>query len=146
MVGQFLTLVRKGDVVTALGTFDPQNQEINHATVLFMVVQGENDSMVWTHGNGEWHRDDPDHGNNWIGTASAEGDGVRGTRGWLDPAKDNGTVRGIAVALVVLPAQPGQGDAARFEPPTIQALTWCVSTKLVASDATQVADAMGVPA
>jgi len=146
MLGQFLTLVRKGDVVTALGTFNPQNDDINHATVLFMVVQGENDSMIWTHGNGVWQRDDPDHGNNWVGHASAEGDGVNGTRGWLDPDRDNGTVRGIAVALVVLPAQKGLGDGARFEPPTIQALTWCVSTKLVPADASELADAMGVPA
>jgi len=131
MVGQFLTLVRNGDVVTATGTFDPQDPDIKHATVLFMVVQGENNSMVWTHGSGVWQRNHPDNGDNWVGTADAEGDGVNGSRGWLDPAKDNGTVRGIAVALVVLPAQPGQGDrAGTFEPPTIQALTWCVSTKL----------------
>jgi hypothetical protein len=132
MVGQFLTLVRDGDVVTATGTFDPQNDDVKHATVLFMVVQGENDSMVWIHGGGEWKRDDPVHGNNWVGTAKAEGDGVNGSRGWLEPGDGDGTVRGIAVALVVLPAQRGLGEREdRFEPPTIQALTWCVSTKLI---------------
>jgi len=145
MVGQFLTLVRDGNEVTATGTFNPENPKIKHATVLFMVVQGEDDSMVWTHGSAAWAADpdDPTKKVPWVGTASAEGDGVEGKRGWLDP----GTVRGIAVALVVLPAQPGEGDGARkFEPPTIQALTWCVSSKLVAGNATEVADAMGVPA
>jgi len=144
MVGQFLTLVRNGDVVTATGTFDPQDPDIKHATVLFMVVQGENDSMVWTHGSGEWKRREPDagapadpeSGDPWVGTAGAEGDSVNGSRGWLEPGQDNGTVRGIAVALAVLPAQKGLGARAdRFEPPTIQALTWCVSTKLVWGDA-----------
>jgi hypothetical protein len=139
MVGQFLTLVRNGDEVTATGTFDPQNPDVKHATILFMVVQGENDSMVWTRGYGVWEKNDPATGEQadpnrvvpWVGTASAEGDGVNGSRGWLEPGQDNGTVRGIAVALVVLPAQPGQGDRAdKFEPPTIQGLTWCVSTKL----------------
>jgi hypothetical protein len=145
MVGQFLSLTMKGDEVTALGTFSPQNEAVEHATVLFMVVQGENDSMIWTRGSGEWKKGV--NGSNWTGIASADGDGVNGTKGRLDPNKDNGTVRGIAVALVVLPAQPGEGDrAGRFEPPTIQALTWCVSTKLVEADATELADAMGVPA
>jgi hypothetical protein len=146
MLGQFLTLVREGNVVQATGTFDPQNDDIKHATVLFMAVQGANDSMVWTHGSGAWNRDDPVHGNKWVGSANAEGDAPRGKRGWLDPDKDNGTVRGIAVALVVLPAQEADLGGDRFEPPTIQALTWCVSTKLVGAGAVQLSDAMGVPA
>ena len=70
MTGRFTTLVLSGANVDATGTFDPQDASVDHATILFLVVQGKDADMVWTHGRGEWQRGA--NNNSWIGTAPAE--------------------------------------------------------------------------
>jgi hypothetical protein len=127
MTGRFTSLVLDGDTIEATGTFDPQDGSVDHATVLFLVVQGKDADMVWTHGAGVWQRGE--NNNSWIGSAPAEGKRAGGGDGRIAQGVDNGRVRGIAVALVVLPAQQRPGTS-KFDPPTIQALTWCATTTL----------------
>jgi hypothetical protein len=127
MTGRFTTLVLSGANVDATGTFDPQDASVDHATILFLVVQGKDADMVWTHGRGEWQRGA--NNNTWIGTAPAEGKRAGGGDGTIVQGVDNNRVRGIAMALVVLPAQH-RPNSPKFDPPTIQALTWCATTAL----------------
>jgi hypothetical protein len=127
MLGRFTTLVLNGANVDATGTFDPQNASVDHATVLFLVVQGKDADMVWSRGVAVWQRGA--NGDNWVGSAPAQGKKAGGGNGNLNPATDNGRVRGIAMALIVLPAQQRPGSQ-KFDPPTIQALTWCATTVL----------------
>jgi hypothetical protein len=127
MTGRFTTLVLSGGNVDATGTFDPHDASVDHATVLFLVVQGKDADMVWTHGAGQWQRGV--NGNSWTGSAPAEGKRAGGGNGTIVKGVDNDRVRGIAMALVVLPAQERPGTT-KFDPPTIQALTWCATTRL----------------
>lgn len=127
MLGRFTSLVLNGANLEATGTFDPQNQRVDHATVLFLVVQGKDADMVWTHGAGEWQQGA--NNNNWVGSAPAQGKRAGGGNGTIAMGVDNNRVRGIAMALVVLPAQQ-RPNSPKFDPPTIQALTWCATTAL----------------
>ena len=127
MLGRFTSLVLNGAEVDATGTFDPQDASVNHATVVFLVVQGKDADMVWTHGRGEWKRGE--NSNNWVGSAAAEGKRAGGVDAPIVMGVDNNRVRGIAISLVVLPAQQRPGSQ-KFDPPTIQALTWCATTAL----------------
>jgi hypothetical protein len=129
MLGRFTSVELQGNALKVTGTFDPQDPRVDHATILFLVVQGKDAAMVWTHGAGEWKRQ---NGSQWTGTAPATGKGASGGPGTIQHAGgDNDRVRGIAMALVVLPAQerPPAGSG-KFDPPTIQALTWCATTVL----------------
>ncbi len=128
MTGRFTSLVLNGANIDATGTFNPDDQSVDHATVLFLVVQGKDADMVWTHGAGEWQRGQ--NNNSWIGSAPAEGKRAGGGNGTIVMGVDNNRVRGIAMALVVLPAQPRPNNSTKFDPPTIQALTWCATTAL----------------
>jgi hypothetical protein len=69
------------------------------------------------------------NGNKWMGIAPAEGKRAGGGKGRIVHAAGNNRVRGIAVALVVLPAQK-RPSSKKFDPPTIQGLTWCATTAL----------------
>lgn len=127
MTGRITSVELQGNTLEVTGTFDPQDPRVDHATILFLVVQGKDAAMVWTHGAGEWKRP---NGNHWTGTAPATGKSAGGGPGTIGHAGGD-RVRGIAMALVVLPAQEQEpAGSGKFDPPTIQALTWCATTKL----------------
>jgi hypothetical protein len=129
MTGRITSVARNGNTLDVTGTFDPGDPRVNHATILFLVVKGKDAAMVWTHGAGEWKRP---NGTQWTGQASATGTSAGGGTGQIQHGGGDGDrVRGIAMALVVLPAQEREPTGSgKFDPPTIQALTWCASTQL----------------
>jgi len=132
MTGRFTNVVLKGGKLDVTGTFDPEDGTVDHATILFLIVQGKDADMVWTHGQGEWQRGP--NGNTWTGSAPAQGKRAGGGDGTIAMGVDNNRVRGIAMALVVLPAQHRPGTT-KFDPPTIQALTWCATSALTQATA-----------
>jgi hypothetical protein len=128
MTGRFTNVILNGSTLEVTGTFKPEDLAVNHATILFLIVQGDNADMVWTHGAGVWQRGQ--NGNKWIGVAPAQGKSPGGKNGTIKLGVDNDRVRGIAVALVVLPAQKRGSSTTKFDPPTIQGLTWCATSAL----------------
>lgn len=112
-------------LVTIQGPFNPQDSKVNGARVLFLVVQGEGKNAVIVNGEGTWNRA---NGNQWSGTADRHGKYVGGSgTGELQL----GLARGIALSVVIKPGKTfDQGR--KFDPPTIEALTWCADFKFVA--------------
>lgn len=133
MTGKFheLRLLTDGTVEVS-GPFDPERSDVRRATVYFVIVQGEGQAdMVSVEGCGEWRQGDAD----WTATVPAAGLRADGTDGALDLSRDSGRVRGIAVALAMTPSVRSILDSSRFDPPTIEQLTWCTETRLVAAAA-----------
>jgi hypothetical protein len=141
-VGKFTKgyLPDTGDRMTVTGPFDPGDDEVHFARVLFLIVQGDGWDAKVVPGMGTWNRRDGGK-SEWIGTAQRSGDKDLGpSDGELSPDE---IARGIAVSLVVKPgkvltnrdelergsARDGETDA-RFDPPSIEALTWCADFPL----------------
>jgi hypothetical protein len=125
-VGRFdrrLPLPSQGPV-TIKGPFNPQDRTVDAAKVLFLIVQGEDADAVVVNGEGTWDRA---RGNEWRGTVPRRGPrvGGGGTRA-LEP----GLARGIALSVLIKPGKAFDGGR-RFDPPMIEALTWCANFRFV---------------
>ena len=125
-VGRFdreLPLPRQGRVPVK-GPFKPQDRAVNTARVLFMIVQGEGEEAVIVEGEGSWNRA---NGTDWNGTVDRRGKRVGGEgTGTLKL----GLARGIALSVVVKPGSVFDRGR-KFDPPTIETLTWCADFKFV---------------
>lgn len=126
-VGRFdrkLPLPRQGRV-TVKGPFNPQDRGVDGGRVLFMIVQGDDGEAVVVNGEGTWDRS---KGTEWSGTAPRSGPRVNGHgTGTLTL----GLARGIALSVVIKPGKVFDRGR-RFDPPTIEALTWCADFEFVA--------------
>ncbi len=112
-----LPLPRQGRIPIK-GPFNPQDRAVDAARVQFLIVQGEDENAVIVNGEGSWHRA---RGNDWRGTAPRSGPRVSGHgTGTLRP----GLARGIALAVVIKPGKVFDRGR-RFDPPSIETLTWC---------------------
>ena len=125
-VGRFdreLPLPRQGRVPVK-GPFKPQDRAVNTARVLFLIVQGEGEDAVIVDGEGSWNRA---NGTAWNGTVDRRGKRVGGEgTGTLKL----GLARGIALSVVVKPGSVFDRGR-KFDPPTIETLTWCADFKFV---------------
>jgi len=125
-VGRFdrrLPLPSQGPV-TIKGPFNPQDRTVDAARVLFLIVQGEDADAVIINGEGTWDRA---RGNEWSGKIPRRGPRAGGGgMGTLQP----GLARGIALSVVIKPGTAFAGGR-RFDPPAIEALTWCANFKFV---------------
>jgi hypothetical protein len=126
-VGKFdrkMPLPRQGRIPIK-GPFNPQDQAVDGAKVLFLIVQGEGGDSVIVNGEGTWERS---KGTGWSGTAPRSGPraGGHGT-GTLKL----GLARGIALSVVIKPGKVFDRGR-RFDPPMIEALTWCADFEFVA--------------
>jgi hypothetical protein len=135
MQGMFteVKLVAGGAKVDVTGDFDPGNRKITKAKVLFMIVQGDGGpDTVILDGEAEWKRSANSTGKvQWSVRVDNRGvfaDGRKG-RAKLKPSTKDPMVRGIAHAIAFRPARSRRGQSP-FEPPQIEALTWCVETPL----------------
>jgi hypothetical protein len=110
--------------ITVKGPFNPQDNKVDSAKVLFLIVQGEGDDAVIVDGEDTWNRA---NGNEWSGTTDRRGKhaGGKGT-GRLQP----GLARGIALSVVFKPAKTFDRGR-KFDPPTIESLTWCADFEFV---------------
>jgi hypothetical protein len=125
-VGRFdrkLPLPRSGRIPIK-GPFNPQDRGVDAARVLFLIVQGEDEDAVIVNGEGTWERE---NGNDWSGTAPRSGPRVGG--------HGNGTLqlglaRGIALSVAIKPGKVFDRGR-KFEPPAIEALTWCADFHFV---------------
>jgi len=126
-IGRFdreLPLPRQGRI-TVKGPFNPQDRAVANAKVLFLIVQGEGEDAVIVNGEGTWNRA---HGNEWRGTAPRSGPHVGGHgNGRLHP----GLARGIALSVVIKPGKLFDRGR-KFDPTTLEALTWCADFEFVA--------------
>jgi hypothetical protein len=125
-VGKFdreLPLPRQGRIPVK-GPFNPQDRRVDSARVLFLIVQGEGEDTVIVNGEGTWNRA---NGSEWSGTAPRRGPhaGGHGT----GPLR-LGLARGIAVSMVIKPGKVFDRGR-KFDPPTIETLTWCADFKFV---------------
>jgi hypothetical protein len=125
-VGRFdrrLPLPTRGPIPIK-GPFNPQDRLVDAAKVLFLIVQGEDQNAVIVNGEGTWHRA---RGKDWSGTAPRRGPRVGGHgTGTLR----QGLARGIALAVVIKPGKVFDGGH-KFEPPSIETLTWCADFHFV---------------
>ena len=111
--------------VTVKGPFNPQDSKVDSAKVLFLIVQGEGDDAVIVNGEGTWDRA---NGNEWSGTTDRRGKHAGGKgMGQLHP----GLARGIALSVVIKPGKTFDRGR-KFDPPTIESLTWCADFQIVA--------------
>ena len=127
MKGQFnspIRLPRDGDHVPISGPLLNVDPEARKATVVCVLVQGEeNDpnNAVWVEGSGSWDRND---GDMWAGSVSREGVKPGGGTGTLQAG---GEVRGIAMATIV---RDGSVENGRLVPPSLETITWCVGVSV----------------
>ena len=155
MVGQLteVMLINSGSKVLVTGTFDPGDDDIDKAKVLFLIVQGDGGKKtVIVEGEAKWKRTKKSGGGDW--TALVDNEGVfpkpDGSAAKVSGASNNskaclqfkGTkleermVRGIALAIAIKPAKPATQLElkGKFNPPQIEALTWCVELALTQQD------------
>jgi len=141
-VGKFdpkIPLPDHGDVEIK-GPFDPQDHRVNTATVVFLIVQGkerkdaeataeaedaEDANPVIIEGVGTWERGRDD--DLWTGTVSRYGRRAKGGEGELHI----GLARGIAHSVVSKPSDDPTGGGKKFDPPSIESLTWCADFHFV---------------
>jgi len=110
--------------ITIKGPFNPQDAKVESAKVLFLIVQGEGEDAVVVEGEGIWNRK---KGDEWAGTTDRRGPHVGGKgTGRLD----KGLARGIAHSIVIKPGKTFDRGR-KFDPPTIEALTWCADFEFV---------------
>jgi hypothetical protein len=125
-VGKFdreLPLPRQGRIPVK-GPFNPQDRSVDSARVLFLIVQGDGANAVIVNGEGTWNRA---NGTEWSGTAPRSGPHAGGHgRGSLQL----GLARGIAVSTVIKPGKVFDRGR-KFDPPSIESLTWCADFKFV---------------
>ena len=114
-----------GGALTVTGPFRPDDPKVDFAKVVFVVVQRMHgapaEDTVVVRGEGEWNR--PNSGTaDWSGTAPRKGDDA------LGPSTQDlqvGPARGIALSVAVQPGSVLPGG--HFDPPSIEALTWCAN-------------------
>jgi hypothetical protein len=119
-----LPLPRQGRIPIK-GPFKPQDPAVDAARVLFLIVQDEGEDAVIVNGEGIWNRA---NGTDWSGAAPRSGPraGGHGTGSLhLGPA------RGIALSIVIKPGRVFDRGR-KFDPPMIEALTWCADFEFVA--------------
>ena len=114
-----VTLPSAGDI-TIGGPFNPQDPKVESAKLLFLIVQDDGPNAVTVEGEGSWKKGDA----SWSGVAKRRGKLPNGNQGSLHA----GLARGIALSVVV---KPGKLTAGTFDPPQIEALTWCANFMLV---------------
>jgi hypothetical protein len=125
-IGRFdrkLPLPRQGRVPVK-GPFKPQDPAVNAAKVMFLIVQGEGKDAVIVEGEGSWNRAD---GTDWNGIVDRRGKRVGGQG--LGTLK-LGLARGIALSVVIKPGSVFDRGR-KFDPPTIESLTWCADFQFV---------------
>jgi len=126
-VGRFdrkLPLPRSGRI-RVKGPFNPQDNKVESAKVLFLIVQGEGEDAVIVDGEGTWERA---KGDEWSATIDRRGKHVGGKgTGQLH----RGLARGIALSVVIKPGKTFDRGH-KFDPPTIESLTWCADFEFVA--------------
>jgi hypothetical protein len=106
------------------GPFSPQDAKVDSAKVLFLIVQGDGKDAVIVEGEGTWNRA---KGNKWSGKVDRHGKHVGGHgTGRLQP----GLARGIALSVVIKPGKTFDSGR-KFDPPTIEGLTWCADFEFV---------------
>jgi hypothetical protein len=111
--------------ITVRGPFNPQDNKVDSAKVLFLIVQGEGEDAVIVDGEGTWNRA---NGTEWSATIDRRGKHVGGEgTGRLHL----GLARGIAYSIVIKPGKTFDRGR-KFDPPTIEALTWCADFEFVA--------------
>ena len=139
MLGQFRTvrLVEDGNKIEVTGTFDPGDPDVATAKVLFLLVQGDGGrKTVIVEGEAKWKRS---FGDEWKIKVPNKGVFPRPKSGaasnnskarleWKRSARQR-MVRGIALAIAIKPAKPADIPR-KFNPPQIEALTWCVELAL----------------
>jgi hypothetical protein len=109
--------------ITVEGPFNPQDRSVTSGRVLFMIVQGEGQDAVMVEGEGGWEKGD----RNWSAKVSRRGTHVGdGSPGDLQL----GLARGIALSIVIKPGKVF-GGGSKFDPPSIEALTWCADFTFV---------------
>lgn len=123
------------DPLTVTGPFDPEDHEVDDASVQFLIIQGQGANSVVAKGVGEWLRGQ--NGDKWKGAVPLMGVKPNGSPGALT----QGIARGIALAIVVRPGKLYQDDALGleempsgatqtgptmiFDPPQVEGVTWC---------------------
>jgi hypothetical protein len=117
--------LKSSGLVTIKGPFNPQDNKVDSAKVLFLIVQGEGDGAVICDGEGSWERA---NGNEWSGTTDRHG---KYAGGGGTGALHLGRARGIALSVVIKPGKTFDRGR-KFDPPTIEALTWCADFEFVA--------------
>jgi len=117
--------------VTVIGPFNPDDEEVDFARIVFLVVQGRAQDTVVVRGEGEWHRDKtrpPSERTEWRGVCPRHGNPDLGSSG-KDLEEESGRLtRGIALSIVV---QRGRVEDGEFDPPSIEALNWCADLEIV---------------
>jgi hypothetical protein len=145
--GKFTTgyLPPAGDV-TVTGPFNPDDDEVDFARIIFLVVQGRAQDTIVVRGEGEWHRAQPGSvRTEWRGTCPRHGDPALGPSGNELQEESGRLTRGIALSVLVQPGhllrndellppgeEPKEGDT--FDPPAIEALNWCADLEIVGGD------------
>jgi len=133
MTGQFddeLTLPANGGVIEVRGPLkvddDPDiDRDIKGAVIHFVIVQGQGDDTVTAVGQGHWARP----AGEWTAQLPADaGTLPNGDPGTFSTAVQNGTARGIGLAIAM---KPGKVLNGKFIPPAFQTLTWCADFKFV---------------
>jgi hypothetical protein len=119
-----LPLPSKGPI-TVKGPFNPQDPKVDGAKVLFLIVQGDGKDAVICEGEGTWNRA---NGGEWSGTIDRRGKYVGGHGSGQLRA---GLARGIALSVVIKPGKTFDRGR-KFDPPTIEGLTWCADFEFVA--------------
>jgi hypothetical protein len=119
-----------GDV-TVIGPFNPDDDEVDFAKLVFLVVQGRAEDTVVVRGEGTWHRDPsrpPRERTEWRGTCKRFGDPRLGPSDKELQEEPGRRTRGIAVSIVV---QLGRVEDGEFDPPSIESLNWCADLEIV---------------
>ena len=139
MLGQFktVTLVDGGDKIEVTGTFDPEDPGVATAKVLFLIVQGDGGrKTVIVEGEAKWKRNVDDEWkikvrNKGVFPRPKSGAAPNISKARLEYKRNvkQRMVRGIALAIAIKPAKPADVPR-KFNPPQIEALTWCVELAL----------------
>jgi hypothetical protein len=132
MTGRFdhVVLLANGKVRVG-GPINP-GPNINKARVVFLLIQGTGrPDMTILDGRQTWHRDTTkgDDEQTWSVDIANDGQDQNGQPN-AKLALGAGGVRGIAVAVGIQQAQERADEPNTFDPPAIEALTWCAEVPL----------------
>jgi hypothetical protein len=119
-----------GDVIVT-GPFDPDDEKVNLAKIIFLVVQVQDRDTVVVRGEGVWKRDPGGGETEWFGTVPRHGDLDLGPSNKELREEGGRMTRGIALSVVVQPSRVLQSG---FDPPSIEALTWCADLQIVGGE------------
>jgi hypothetical protein len=131
MTGQFddeLTLPANGGVIQVKGPLIDVDGDIESAVIHFVIVQGQGNDTVTAVGQGNWERP----AGKWTAELHADaGEHPNGTPGTFSTTVQNGTARGIAMAVAIKARKGKVSNGGKFIPPAFQTLTWCADFKFV---------------